>query len=94
MVYFLVKLKVKDFDKWKPVFHQSSSIRKKSGSLGGQVFHESNDPNSVSVLFEWNNIDNAKSFLTSEDLRKIMEKAGVIGRPESIFLDKVEDVSA
>lgn len=94
MVYLLLKLKVKDFDKWKPVFDQNSSMRNKSGSLGGQVFHESNDPNSVIILFEWNNIDNANSFITSEDLRKVMEKAGVIGRPEAIFLDKVEDVFA
>lgn len=94
MTYMLVKHKVKDFAKWKPEFDQNSSMRKKNGCRGGQLFHESKDANSVIVLLEWDNIDIARRFSESDDLKQVMEKAGVIGRPEIFFLDKVEDVSA
>ena len=36
-------------------------------------------------------MDNAKKFYESEDLKKVMQDAGVIGKPDVWFLDKIED---
>jgi hypothetical protein len=36
-------------------------------------------------------MDNAKKFYESEDLKKVMQDAGLIGKPDVWFLDKIED---
>jgi len=33
-------------------------------------------------------------FIESEDLKKTMQKAGVVGKPKTYFLEKIEDFPA
>ena len=44
-------------------------------------------------LFEWDDLEKARQFVQSEDLRQAMESAGVSDQPDIYFLDKIEDVS-
>ncbi len=94
MVYLFVRSKVKDFSKFKPVFDENADTRKASGSKGGQLFRNADNPNEPVILLEWESIEKAKKFAQSEDLKKRMEQAGVIGKPEFCFLEEVEQVSA
>jgi hypothetical protein len=48
----------------------------------------------ITVLHGWDNIENARMFAQSEDLRNKMQKSGVIGKPDFHFLDEVEHVHA
>ncbi|WP_406657326.1 antibiotic biosynthesis monooxygenase [Methanolobus sp. ZRKC2] len=89
MAYLLIKGRVKDFAEWKQIFDQNSSMRKKHGCLGEQVFHESGNPKSLIILFEWDNLDNARTFNESDDLKQAMKDAGAIEK-KSFFLDKIE----
>jgi heme-degrading monooxygenase HmoA len=82
----IVHHKVRDFEKWKPFFDQHENMQKISGSKSSQVFQNAEDPNDVFILFEWDSIENARKFSASEDLKKTMEKAGVIGIPHIHFL--------
>ena len=91
MVYVVVDHKVADYAKWKPVFDKHAETRKKSGSKGGTLFHISGEPNHPCILFEFDTMDNAKKFYESEDLKRVMQDAGVIGKPDVWFLDKIED---
>jgi hypothetical protein len=90
MPFILVKQTVKDYPKWKLLFDKHGSTRKKSGSKGGRLFRNSQNPNEIVVIMEWDAIDNAERFLESADLRETMEKAGVIGKPEVYFLEQIE----
>lgn len=92
MVHVIIKHKVKDFSKWKLEFDDFSSVRKELGSKGGMLFRSSEDPNALMIIFEWDNVENARKFMGSEELKKKMEKAGVIVKPDIFLLDKVEDV--
>jgi heme-degrading monooxygenase HmoA len=92
MVYVLIKHKVKDFEKWKPVFDEHAAIRKTGGSQGGQLFRNVDSPDETIIIFKWDSIENAQKFAASEDLKKAMQRAGVIGEPEIYFLDNVEKV--
>lgn len=94
MVFILVDHKVKDYAKWKSFFDDHSVTRKKSGSKGGQLYRVSGEPNHICILLEFDTIDNAKKFYESDDLKKVMQEAGVIGKPDVWFLDKVGDISA
>jgi quinol monooxygenase YgiN len=93
MAYILVRQKVEDYKKWKAVFDEDRANRKQGGSEGGWVFQTSNDPNEIVVLLKWDNPDNANKFLQSDELKKAMEQAGVIGQPNIHVLDQVDTPS-
>jgi hypothetical protein len=89
MPYMLVHHKVRDFTQWKPFFDRHESTRKSSGSKSARVFQNPEDPTDVFMLFEWDSVENAKKFGMSEDLKKTMELAGVVGIPHIHFLKEV-----
>lgn len=90
MTYVLVMHKVEDYDKWKSVYDENGAMRKAYGSEGAFVFHNADDPNHIVVISEWENIEKAKGFAESEELKLAMQKAGVIGQPAVYFLDEIE----
>ena len=94
MSYTLVRLKVEDYAKWKPFFDQNGTVRKGSGSKGARVFRSAENPNEVTILSEWDNLRNAQQFYQSAELREVMGKAGVIGKPDITFLDQADARSA
>ena len=94
MVQLLIRHKVKDFAKWKPVFDEHAAKRKANGSKGGRLFHSAKDPNEVVILFDWEDVGKARQFAESQELRQAMERAGVVGKPDLYFLEEVEKVSA
>jgi len=94
MSQFLVRHKVKDYSKWKPVFDEHGAKRKAAGSKGGRLFRSEKDPNDVVILFEWEDPGKAHQFAESQDLRQAMERAGVVGKPDLHFLEELEKVSA
>jgi heme-degrading monooxygenase HmoA len=93
MPYLLIRHKVQDYEKWKPFFDEHGSTRQASGSRGGQLFRNADDPNEVVILFDWDDLEQARKFTQSEDLRQVMQQAGVADKPDIYFLlDAVEHV--
>ena len=88
MPYILVRHKVRDYDTWIAGFDAHSSARLRGGSRGGQVFRNSDDPNEVFVLLDWDTKENAIQFSASEDLRTVMAEVGVVEPPDIYFLDE------
>jgi uncharacterized protein (DUF1330 family) len=93
-MYVVVDHKVKEYAKWKPAFDDHSSARRKLGSKGGLLFRVSGEPNHLVVLLEFDKKENATTFYESDDLKKVMQDAGVIGKPDVIFAEKIEDFKA
>ena len=50
MSYVIVKYKVADYARWKPIFDADGANRQASGSKGGQLFRSGDDPNEVVIL--------------------------------------------
>ena len=90
MMYVLTIQKVKDYDKWKQVFDEHGKVRKNKGSKGAMIYRDSNDPKQLVIITEWENLETAKNFSMSEDLKITMKKAGVIGLPELHYLEEIE----
>jgi hypothetical protein len=86
MAYVLVRHKVEDFAKWKPLYDGHATMRKKTALKDLYVFQDTNDPHNVFILFEAKDLAKAKEFTESADLRETMQKAGVIDRPDIWFL--------
>jgi heme-degrading monooxygenase HmoA len=92
MPYLLIRHKVRDYEKWKTMFDEHGSSRKTSGSRGGRLFRNADDPNEVVILFEWDDMKKARGFAQSEDLRQTMQRAGVSDKPDVYYLDEIEKV--
>ncbi len=93
MPYILVHHKVTEYAKWKTVFDEHAGMRGSGGSKGGWLFQGTDDPNEIVIVFEWESLDKARAFTSSDDLREAMEKAGVAGPPTIIFMEEIERLS-
>jgi hypothetical protein len=82
----LIRHKIADFGAWKPHFDEHATTRRANGSRGGRLFRGAADPNEVVVLLEWDDLERARLFAVSYDLREVMERAGVTDCPDIWFL--------
>ncbi len=87
MPYLLIHHTVEDYDRWKPVFDEHAPLRQAAGSKGGYIFRSADNPNEVVAIMEMEDLDRARQFTESDDLRQAMQKAGVTGPPEILFLE-------
>lgn len=90
MAYVLVRHTVADYATWKPLFDQHGKVREQHGFKGGSLFRITNHPNELVILFEIADPDQARTFMQSADLRDTMQRSGVTGSPEVLFLEKIE----
>jgi len=94
MAHIVIWHQVEDFDHWKSKFDEHGATRGEAGSKGGAVYRSSDDPKEVVVVLEWDNDDNARAFIASQNLAEAMADAGVTGQPMVAFLDEGEAVPA
>ena len=89
MIDVFMRARVADYAKWRAVFDENESWRRDIGASGAkQVYCGAEDPNAITLLLEWDNAENARKFLQDPYLRTVMQKAGVIGVPESALLTR------
>jgi hypothetical protein len=92
MSYIIVKHKVADYAKWKPIFDANGANRQAGGSKGGQLFRSADDPNEVVMLLEWDR-EKAGQFSQREALSAKMQTVGVLGPPDFCFLEEIEQLA-
>ena len=92
MIQILVHHEVANYQAWKSVFDASSDWRLKNGEQSCRIFHSAGNVNDLILLFEWENLDAARAFMTSEELKARMAKAGVKGQPRIEFLTEMHTV--
>ena len=82
MVYLNVRHTVADYAKWRPFFDGDEARRRAAGATDvNQVYRDMDDPNTVTLVMEWDNAENARKFADDPALREVMQKAGVVGMP-------------
>ena len=86
MKHLLIRHKVADFAKWKKAFTAHGSVRQAAGLENLYLLRSVDDPSEVVLLFAASSIPKAKALLSSENMRVVMQSAGVIGKPEFLFL--------
>jgi heme-degrading monooxygenase HmoA len=90
MKYVLINHKVEDYNKWKSDFDKGKTMLKDMGAKSSFIFRTEEDPNHLFVLTQWENLEKAKNFAESNDLRTTMKKAGVTGQIQINFLEEIE----
>jgi heme-degrading monooxygenase HmoA len=82
MVDLIIRQKVSDYGKWRPVFDGSETQRRSYGATGvKQVYRDAKDPNIVTIIMEWDKAENAQKFASSPEFIELRKKAEVIGEP-------------
>ena len=86
MLKVMTKFKVNDFTRWQAGFKDGEGMRMDAGSIGAQVFQSVEDPNTVTVIMDWDDKEKAMAFSRSPELREAQQKSGVISIPEVFIL--------
>jgi heme-degrading monooxygenase HmoA len=87
MTHLLVRHNVADFAKWKPLYDAHLTARQKAGLQEKNLLRSVDNPNEVVLLFEAEDLKKAQVFTESSELREAMQKAGVVGQPDILFLN-------
>ena len=87
MGFMLIRHKVRDFNTWKTGYDAHQPKRKEAGLTEKYLLRGADDPNEVVMLFEAVDLDRAKAFGASPELRDKMREVGVIDKPDIYFLN-------
>lgn len=90
MSYVLVRHRVEDYGKWRSVFNRNRPPRREYGIVRGQVFRGDN-AGDLLLLFEVEDVEKAQRYFNSRELWNESQAAGVIGKPEIHFLERLEE---
>ena len=83
MVYIHVRHSVEDYAHWREGFDSHAAARQAGGATDEiYVMRNVDDPNDVTVILGWSDLQKARAFTKSVSLREAMEEAGVTGLPE------------
>ena len=87
----IVKHRVANFETWKQGFDSMMDVRRAHGWISAIVYRDASDPNVVTIVNRVKDVDSAKRYGSSPELRAAMQKIGVQGAPDISFLEEVED---
>ncbi len=87
-VRLMVRSKVKDWDAWKTSFDSHKQTRMDAGLTDRVISHTAGDTHNITLVFAVSDMDKAKAFMNSDDLKNKMKEAGVEGPPD-IFYYKI-----
>lgn len=87
MIHVIIRHKVADYGRWKEVFDAHLNTRKANGEIAARLLLSVEDPRDVTLVMDWDGLERARRFATSDDLKQAMQKAGVVGEPEIRFLE-------
>ncbi len=71
--------KVKDYPTWRKGYDEHEKSRTSAGITNGKVFRGAEDPNDVLILQDVADMGRARAWLSGDDLKAAMQKAGVVG---------------
>jgi hypothetical protein len=80
---------VEDYERWKKIFDEDEGIRAKANLELRAISLDADNAHMVNIMFATENIEEAKSLINSDELRKRMQLAGVRSEPVfTVFVPK------
>jgi hypothetical protein len=87
MSTLFLKHKVREYDSWRPAYDRHAGARSEAGLREIGVYRDSRDPNDLLIVWTVDDLNKAKTFIGSPDLKSRMKEAGVVGDPKFWFAD-------
>ncbi len=87
MVYLYVRHQVADYARWREGYDMHVAARQAGGASGDAlVLREASDPNEITVILGWSDLDQARAFTRSASFKDAAQMAGVLRLIEIRFL--------
>ena len=86
MAYLYIQQIVEDYEQWRSVFDEQREVRKSAGALNSLVLRDVDEPNRLSVLVEFDTLENARKYVARPQLPELMKRAQIIERTRTEFL--------
>jgi heme-degrading monooxygenase HmoA len=90
MEHIVIRHRVEDYAKWKEMYDGEGTRAKACGSKGARLFRNADDPNELVVLLKWDDLDKARQFVQSEELKDAMQRGGVTDLPDILILEEIK----
>jgi hypothetical protein len=87
-VRMFIRHDVADYAVWRKGYDAYSPTQKKMGVVFEAVYQSTDNPNDVTVIHDFRNMERAKAFAASSDLKETMGKLGVKGAPQIWYTNK------
>jgi hypothetical protein len=75
MPYVHVHHKIGKWSEFEKIFRDDGERRRTLGSKGGTIFRNTDDPESIFVVFEWDTVEGARKFADGLETHEAMEWA-------------------
>jgi len=89
MVTMFVRHTVSNYKAWRKIYDDFAPIQKANGVEAQAVYQAADNPNDITVTHNFATLAAAQAFVNSEELKKAMQDAGVVGAPTIWFTNKV-----
>jgi quinol monooxygenase YgiN len=89
MATMFVRHTISDYKAWRKVYDGVAAMQKAGGVISQAVYQAADNPNDITVTHEFGSIEAAKAFVKSDELKKAMQSAGVVGAPTIWLANKV-----
>lgn len=89
MIHLLIHHEVADYPAWKTAFDSAYDWRTHQGERNCRIFRGVQNPNELTLMFEWESVEKARAFIASEELKTRMAKAGVKSTPRVDYLTEM-----
>ena len=86
--FFIALSKVQDYARWRANFDEDSANRSGNGFGAARVFRSRENPNELTILIEVNDLEKAKRYSTSDELKEKMQRGGVIPPPNFNWINE------
>jgi quinol monooxygenase YgiN len=87
MAVSLVLHRVADYDAWRKVYDSVADMQNNGGVTQQSVHRMAGDPDNVLVIHHFGDVETAKAFFASPDLKDAMQRAGVQGEPRIEYFE-------
>jgi hypothetical protein len=89
MATMFIRHTVSDYKAWRKVYDEVAPVRKTGGVTAQAVYQAADNPNDITVTHEFGSVAAAQAFAKGDELKKAMQRAGVVGAPTIWFANKV-----
>lgn len=86
MIRVFVRHTVSDYGRRKQEYDAFDGQRREMGVKDDAVFQSLDDPNDVTVWHDFDSLEGAQAFTSSDALMQVLAKAGIQGEPEIWFV--------
>ena len=88
MATMFIRHTISDYKAWRKVY-AVAPLQKAKGVTAEAVYQAADNPNDITVTDEFGSVEAAQAFAKSDELKKAMQGAGVVGAPTIWFANKV-----